>query len=395
MSIVVGVDLTRLTIGYSGGVGVFSHELTRALHESRGVNKIIIYCQKQDLDYFNHTFSGIEVIGVSLQKNQILGFFRRVAIYLFRSQFILSLLKNLEYRKLKIEIEDRCNLVYTPTTYLNFYSKLIPTVVSLHDIQHKAFPDFFSKKQKTFRELATQITLNRATAIQVSSQSMKKDFLDFYEELNLSSKIFVIKEGVNLEKFKISEKYSILHKEKIKFIYPAALWPHKNHSLFVRALGQSKIKDFSEIQFTGYTFDKANWLRNHLRENGVLNYKINGVIELNHLIDLYRDSDVVVSCSLYESSSLPLIEGIASGCLVLASDIKPHLEMSKEMGLVLFESNSVLSLANKLDYLLENFEKLKLQYNNNQTKVVTYDWKVLAESYWENFEIEVGKYAKN
>lgn len=395
MSIVVGVDLTRLTIGYSGGVGVFSHELTRALHESRGVNKIIIYCQKQDLDYFNHTFSGIEVIGVSLQKNQILGFFRRVAIYLFRSQFILSLLKNLEYRKLKIEIEDRCNLVYTPTTYLNFFSKKIPTIVSLHDIQHKNYPKFFSKKQKIYREVVTRLSLKYATAIQVSSQSMKNNFLNYYSGLELNSKIFVIKEGVNLEKFNILEKDNMLHKEKIKFIYPAALWPHKNHSLFVRALGQSKIKDFSEIQFTGYTFDKANWLRNHLRENGVLNYKINGVIELNHLIDLYRDSDVVVSCSLYESSSLPLIEGIASGCLVLASDIKPHLEMSKEMGLILFESNSVLSLANKLDYLSENFEKLKLQYSNNQTKVVTYDWKVLTESYWKNFEIEVGKYAKN
>ena len=59
MSIVIGVDLTRITIGYSGGVGVFSHELTRALHESRGENKIIIYCKKKDLDYFNHTFSGI------------------------------------------------------------------------------------------------------------------------------------------------------------------------------------------------------------------------------------------------------------------------------------------------------------------------------------------------
>ena len=374
---------------------MFSHELTNALNNTKKLNKLSIFCKDENFNYFQGTFPDIKVVNLSLNENTLLSLIKKLVTYIFRHSKILAAIKNIEYKKIKSEAERNYDIVYTPTTYLNFFSKNIPTIVSLHDIQHKNYPKFFSKKQKIYREVVTRLTLKYATAIQVSSQSMKNDFLNYYSGLELNSKIFVIKEGVNLEKFNILEKDNMLHKEKLQFIYPAALWPHKNHSLFVRALGQSKMKDFSEIQFTGYTFDKANWLRNHLRENGVLNYKINGVIELNHLIDLYRDSDVVVSCSLYESSSLPLIEGIASGCLVLASDIKPHLEMSKEMGLILFESNSVLSLANKLDYLLENFEKLKLQYNDNQTKVVTYDWKVLAESYWENFEIEVRKYAQN
>jgi glycosyltransferase involved in cell wall biosynthesis len=95
-----------------------------------------------------------------------------------------------------------------------------------------------------------------------------------------------------------------------------------------------------------------------------------------------------VSASSYESSSLPLLEGLASGCVALASDIEAHIEMANYYPIVLFDLNSPKSFAKNIENVIHEFNDIFAEsaIDSRRGTILKCDWQKIAQQYLEQFE---------
>ena len=104
----------------------------------------------------------------------------------------------------------------------------LPTVVTLHDVQHRDLPDFFGPGRRSFRRIAYDRAARTASAVIVTSEFVRGRALDL---LGLdSARVHVVPHGIDHAHFRPGDE------EREPFLlYPARPWPHKNHARLLEA----------------------------------------------------------------------------------------------------------------------------------------------------------------
>lgn len=278
-------------------------------------------------------------------------------------------------------------MVYTPTTYANFPLK-VHSLVSLHDIQEKTFPEFFSKKVLSFRHVSVSNTLEIGSSIQVSSDFVREEITRFYRSSSEFTNFVKIEEGVQLENRSNTDEKIRIQDRELRMVLPANFWKHKNQKVLIDALSDLNIP--FEVVFTGQLFTIGTELQNDLRKISEEKFIFKGFIPTSDLLEIYQKSDIVISTSLYESSSLPILEGIAQGCFPIASRIPAHTEMAKSFNMFLFDPKEPQSLKAEVlrFHSLSSQEKDTLR-KENLISIVDFDWRVQAQKYWRFIDSKI------
>jgi glycosyltransferase involved in cell wall biosynthesis len=285
-------------------------------------------------------------------------------------------------------MDDNSDLIYSPTTYLFPFNCSRPTLISLHDIQHVHFPEFFSWIRVKERSMMTRISTTRATFIQASTYFIKNDLISNIKGLD-SDKIIVISEGVDLKSFQLSKKsnrareaYSLPQKY---LLYTAQLWPHKNHLTILKALKYIKQKYGQEIPLvmTGAKYSAAPIIFNYIKQQGLKMTFYLGLVPFEDIVALYHEATFYITAVLYESSSLPILESVAAGLPIIASDIPSNREMSEKLKLNLFSPLDEIELGELILRLWGNDDVMEDQIRHNTAVIQQYDWGHVAGQYLE------------
>lgn len=108
------------------------------------------------------------------------------------------------------------------------------------------------------------------------------------------------------------------------FLYPAQIWPHKNHITLLRAL--ALVPD-ADLVFTGSDKGNGAHLRTCAAELGVADrVHFGGFVARGELKALYQKAAALTFASLLGPNNLPLHEAAVLGCPVIASDLAGHRE---------------------------------------------------------------------
>jgi glycosyltransferase involved in cell wall biosynthesis len=295
---------------------------------------------------------------------------------LFNQKKIYNRLKNWEINN--IIKANSFDYIYTPTTYLNYKIDGIPTLVSLHDIQEKDNPENFSMLERIYRNFFVNLTLDGSKKIHVSSEFIKSTIVRHYGRVHKKIDFIVVGEGVDLEFFEPNA-----NKERI-VLFPARAWKHKNHRTFFSAL--EKIKNVDDFRFVITGASIRDFEKVGVQVPG--NVEIAGFLDLADLRSLYSKAFCVISCSRYESSSLPLLEGVASGCRIIASSIPAHLEMAAEFQFTLFDTESSEDLSKAISTMISDFgtTNSKSVTAGNYELLRSRDWASIAGDLLESLE---------
>lgn len=360
------IDLTNLSASNHGGVPTFAKGIVKGFLEAENIEVSVM--QKADLEFLeNYTVNKI------LVANKFTSIFSRrflLLLVFLNQKKLYAWFKNFEIKAL-LKV-DSFDYIYTPTTYLNYKIDHIPTLVSLHDIQEKDFPENFSLFERIYRNFFVNFTLQNSTKIHVSSNFVKDSLLNHYRNLKKKVEYSVVGEGVDLKYFE-----NDLPKERI-FLFPARAWKHKNHQVFFNALKDLvEIHDFKFI-ITGASMSDFDNLGIQVPKH----VKVAGLLNLPDLKNIYAKAYCVISCSFYESSSLPLLEGVASGCRIIASNIPAHLEMASDFQFSLFNPESPKELLEVIknmisDYKVENWRSETVR---NIESLRSRDWSLIAKA---------------
>jgi glycosyltransferase involved in cell wall biosynthesis len=235
-----------------------------------------------------------------------------------------------------------------------------PTVVTLHDSQHRATPDAAGPARRSFRRKEHDDAVHAAEAVVVPSEYVRERV---GELLGLGSeRVHVIPPGINGTLFHPGRE------EREPFLlYPARTWPHKNHARLFEAFAILR-KDRPKLRLVlaGEGLDRLGPL-----PDGVERW---GVVAPTELASLYRRAACLVYPSLYEGFALPPLEAMACGCPVAASDAAAIPELCGDAA-ALFDPLEPESIA---DAILETDERREELRELGLERAATFTWEEAA-----------------
>lgn len=239
--------------------------------------------------------------------------------------------------------------VFIPTYYDPYFLDFInekPFVLTVYDMIHELFPEYFSDGEKV--KANKLVLIEKATRIIAVSQNTKKDILKLYPHID-ASKIDVIYHGTSI---KANENKKInLPADYILYVGSRA--KYKNFDFLVESVKELLKKDpnLYLVCAGGGEFSKEE--KEFLKKIELENQIIQKDFEESELGEFYKKAKCFVFPSLYEGFGIPVLESMACGCPVVLGNHSSFPEVAENAG-VYFEMNSKEDLKDKIEKLLES-----------------------------------------
>ena len=199
----------------------------------------------------------------------------------------------------------------------------LPTVVTLHDVQHHEMPEYFSPLRRQWRRSFYDGGARRATMVVTDSDHARERIIGI---LGLApERVVAIHLAVDHERFRPEagpddeQLLAPLGLPERFVLYPASLWPHKNHIVLLDALARIH-DDELHLLLTGAPLGRLDEIHAEAAKRG-LEGRVRhlGLVADAALPALYRAATALVFPSRYEGFGAPPLEAMASGCPVASS----------------------------------------------------------------------------
>ncbi len=247
------------------------------------------------------------------------------------------------------------DLIVNPITSLSPIYIGIPYIVTIHDLQHKYYPKFFTLKERFFRNYAYKNVAQNAALLVCESNFVKQDIVKFLGIPEEKIRVIqspppqnLISAKTNLEQLrKIKSRYNL---PDMFLFYPAQFWYHKNHIKLVRALNLLRKKYKEEITLILVGSKKNNFESTFKEVNNLSlekQVKWLGYVPEEDMPCLYKLSTALVMPTLFESLSIPIWEAFHLGVPVVSSNVCALPDQVGNAGF-LFNPNNIEDMAEKI-----------------------------------------------
>ncbi|MDR0696226.1 MAG: glycosyltransferase family 4 protein [Christensenellaceae bacterium] len=171
----------------------------------------------------------------------------------------------------------------------------------------------------------------------------------------------------------IKEQYNILSNKKIILTVGECI-SRKNHITLINAL--QKIDPVAVLVICG----GGPLLYKLLKTVGVtISDRIIFTGYQSQMIPFYSEADVFVSSSLQEGLPCSMMEAMASGLPVVASDIRGHVDLIDTNGGILLDPNDDDGFANSINTILKDTALAKEMGEHNMEKIKMFDSTVVIK----------------
>jgi glycosyltransferase involved in cell wall biosynthesis len=249
------------------------------------------------------------------------------------------------------------------------------TVVSLNDVQHHELPGFFSTAERRYRRWAYDGAARRADEVLTLSQHARSQIV---EQLGIApDRVTAIPCAVDHDRFspEPSQLDSKLELPERFLLYPANLWPHKNHARLLRAYARADAGDV-HLVLTGQTYGRP------LPGAADARVRHMGHVPFEYLPALYRRATATVFPRLFEGFGMPLVEAMASGCPVAASARGAIAETCADAAL-LFDPEDEEAIADAIRRIVEDDNLRERLRTDGLVRAASFRWDDVAARHVE------------
>lgn len=247
----------------------------------------------------------------------------------------------------------------------------VPYIFTIHDLIHLRFPPETSLRKKLYYEFLIRPAINRSYRVLTDSLFSKKEIIEWSnapEEL-----ISVVGCGVGNEFHPDGDKYVT---DYPYILYVGGRKPHKNLHRLIAAFARSSIVGDVRLLISGGPDSALSKCIHNLNLDGKVVFT--GFITDQDLPAYYRGALAVVIPSLYEGFGLPVIEAMATGTPVLASNVTSLPEVVDDAGL-LVDPYSVDSISWGIGCIVEDTALREVLIKKGVERAKGFSWDRVAE----------------
>lgn len=275
--------------------------------------------------------------------------------------------------------------LFHPTYYDPYFLQYIgdrPYVITVHDMIHEKFSDYFADAEEVIRQ--KKEVIGRATRIIAVSENTKKDVVEL---LGVApDKIDVIYHSTDM---KCPESDCRLELPERYLLFVGDRSPYKNFGRFVEAFALLHAQDPSlHIVHTGGRLSKSEQellARNRLTE--VVHHVKASDREMS---ELYARALLFVYPSLYEGFGIPILEAYACRCPIAISNTSCFPEIAGEAA-AYFDPYSAESMSKVMSDVIGN-ESLRLELiRKGEERLKAFSWETSAGLTEETYRKAIGK----
>ncbi len=230
------------------------------------------------------------------------------------------------------------DVLFSPANFGLLRPIRTPQVVTIHDLQHRHLPEFFTARKRLERDLMFRWTLRTAQRVIAISEFTRQDLLSAYAPPE--DRVATVLEGVRLG---VRPTAAAVEDARTRyglvgpfFVFPATDNRHKNHATLVRALARLGPGRGVTLVFTGHRTGLYDAIESEARALGVGDHVRHlGLVPHADVFNLLAGADALVFPSRFEGFGLPILEAMYCGTPVLAADAASIPEVAGGAALLL------------------------------------------------------------
>jgi len=253
-----------------------------------------------------------------------------------------------------------------------------PVVITVHDMIHELFPEYFGIKNVYSNKKKYMIL--KANKINVNSYTTKNDVLRFFPQVEEKITVTYLAYSTNIID-------SIIEKENyILFIGQRGLY--KNFDNFVKAVAPLLYKYNLKLLCTGSPFNETEIAM--FEELNIQDRVTCQFVAEEEIGTLYAKAIAFVFPSLYEGFGIPLLEAFSSRCPVIASNSGSLPEVGGDAA-VYFDPYSVDDMRSVINNVLTSPALQKELVVKGMDQVKKYSWEKCASETADVYKRLLGK----
>jgi glycosyltransferase involved in cell wall biosynthesis len=369
----IGVSAFAGDAGKSG-ISQYMKNIFKRLPELSSGDEYVMFMSKSDREHFDFEHESVRIVALP-------DWCGHAVVNIFWHLICLPLMLALY----------RCDCVFLPAGNRRlawWYG--VPSIGTVHDLsqlhvkaKYDPFRMFYCKKVLPFliRRLDRVIAVSEATRLD----------LEQYAGVN-HELIDVVYNGADLERFKPHDKALATQRVRQKhgintpyILYTARLeHPGKNHVRLLEAFADLKREERipHQLILAGSPWFGAEAIYAAARDLGISEYVIfAGFVPDEELPDLYAGADLFAFPSLFEGFGIPLLEAMASGTPVCASNVASIPEVVQDAGM-LFDPTKTREIQYAIARLIDDVELRKNLVNLGLQQSQRFSWDDSAKQVW-------------
>lgn len=387
----IGIDCSNIlhpAAGESAGVGHYVHHLVTELLAQDRTNQYVLFFDNHDVARAKHEL----VQGRPNVTARVLPFrtMRKALPFIYRHMVVAGVFER-----------EKLDLLHGPANSVPMFYRR-PWTVTVHDLAIYDHPEWFPSGQKFATEVVVPHSIEHALRIIAVSQTTAADIKRLFKVR--PDRIDVIPEGVTMppanapDEFATSEERAALGARDLApqeyFLFVGTLEPRKNIVTMVRAFALAASEGRIPVQARlaiagGRGWKNADILaavreaNRQLRAESVL---LLGYVSAAEKITLMRHARAFVFPSWYEGFGLPVLEAMALGTPVIASNT-PALAETCGDAAWLIPPDDVSALAFAMTELWHDVDHRASRRTAGIYRAAQFTWHAAAEATRRSYEL--------
>lgn len=288
----------------------------------------------------------------------------------------------------------KCDIAYIPNFTLLLW-KVVPTIVTIHDLIEYNVPNKFSKARMFYRKrICDPLMAKRSDCILTVSESSKNDIIKYLHQ-NVS-KVKVTPNAVDHSVFRkynkdevmaVLSRYGLEYKDYLLFVGTID-YPGKNIKTVLDAFFELKSQEATDkkLVIVGKDGHNSQVIYDAVNSSAYKNDVVfTGYLPDEDLPKLYAGSHIMIYLSLYEGFGLPVLEAMSCATPVICSNTSCFPEIVGDLD-VMVPPTDVIGIEKKILKILND-----KKYNDELTekcyeKSLKYSWYETAKLYYDVFK---------
>lgn len=351
-------DLRWMEIGKAGGIEQATYELISAISNIDRRNAYRIFSPRSTASEWDfspqfkvakHASDPGEMEVEALRSLLVNGLGSAMGV----PQVMNSAMRNLQnYSKLDFDLVHSV-AGYTHPDLIHF-----PNVLTINDLQHLHYPEFFTPEEFEERERLYRNSANAASHIICISEYTRQDVHAKYGiPLEKMSTVWIIPSRNVWNPLAKPRAQSLVRSMGVNdafLLFPAHCWPHKNHARLVEAFAKvrSRTGSRTKLVLTGRPFPDGHPAAERIRHLGLTNDVLHlGFRSPLEVKALFQECQALVFPSLFEGYGMPVAEAIICGKPVLCSNDTSLPEIGGNAA-VMFDPKNVDDMAERMSEII-------------------------------------------